>query len=187
LPDRQGRGQIGRAKLATEPTMPALILLRHGKSDWDADDAGDDRARPLARRGRKAAQRMGRFMARAGQVPDAAITSPAVRAAETLRLAMAAGGWSCPLRAAAALYAGGVSGLLGEVQQEPTATGVLLAVGHEPTWSAALSALVGGGEVRFPTAALARIDFDVDRWDAVAPGMGVLAWLVVPRLLAGSV
>lgn len=167
--------------------MPALILLRHGKSDWDAEPGGEDRARPLARRGRKAAQRMGRFLARAGQVPDAALTSPAVRAADTLRLAMEGGGWSCPVRTAASLYGGGVAGLLAEVQQEPAATGVLLAVGHEPTWSAALTALVGGGEVRFPTGALARVDFDVDHWDEVAPGRGVLAWLVVPRLLTGSV
>ena len=164
--------------------MPALTLFRHGKSDWDAGDAGDDRSRPLARRGQKAAQRMGRFMARAGQVPDAAITSPAVRAADTLRLAMEGGGWSCPVRTATLLYGGGVAGLLAEVQKEPAATGMLLAVGHEPTWSAALTALVGGGDVRFPTAALARIDFNVDRWQDVAPGTGVLAWLVVPRLLA---
>ncbi|HMG28445.1 MAG TPA: histidine phosphatase family protein [Acidimicrobiia bacterium] len=165
--------------------MPALILFRHGKSDWDTGD--DDRARPLARRGRKSAQRMGRFLARAGQVPDAAITSPAVRADDTLRLAMEGGGWSCPARTAAALYGGGVEGLLAEVQQESAATEVLLAVGHEPTWSEAVVALVGGGDVRFPTAALARIDLDVDRWQDVAPGTGVLAWLVVPRLLAGKV
>lgn len=167
--------------------MPALLLFRHGKSDWDADDGGEDRARPLARRGRKAAQRMGRFLARAGQVPDAAITSPAVRAADTLRLAMDGGGWSCPVRTATSLYGGGVAGLLAEVQREPDTTAVLLAVGHEPTWSAALAAFVGGGEVRFPTAALARIDFDVDGWDDVAPGTGVLEWLVVPRLLTKSV
>ncbi len=166
--------------------MPALILFRHGKSDWDADDGGEDRGRPLARRGRKSARRMGRFLERAEQVPDAAITSPAVRADDTLRVAMEGGGWSCPVRTAASLYGGGVAGLLAAVQQEPDTTGVLLAVGHEPTLSAALAALVGGGVVRFPTAALARVDFDVDRWDEVAPGTGVLAWLVVPRLLAGA-
>lgn len=166
--------------------MPALILFRHGKSDWDADDAGDDRARPLARRGRKAAQRMGKFLARAGQLPDAAITSPAVRAADTLRLAMEGGGWSCPVRTADLLYHGGVSGLLTEVQREPAGTDVLLAVGHEPTWSAALVELVGGGHVRFPTAAMVRIDFDLDHWADVAPATGALAWLVAPRLLSGK-
>jgi phosphohistidine phosphatase len=166
--------------------MPALILFRHGKSDWDADDGGEDRGRPLARRGRKAARRMGRFLARADQVPDAAITSPAVRADDTLRLAMEGGGWTCPVRVAASLYGGGVTALLAEVQQEPDTTDVLLAVGHEPTWSSTLMALVGGGAVRFPTAALARIDLDVDRWDEVAPETGVLTWLVVPRLLPGE-
>jgi phosphohistidine phosphatase len=166
--------------------MPSLILLRHGKSDWDADYGGDDRARPLARRGRRAAQQMGRFLARARQIPDAAITSPALRAADTLQLAMEGGGWTCPVRTAAILYGGGVSGLLAEVRQEPSATGVLLAVGHEPTWSEAVAALIGGGEIRFPTGALARIDFDVDRWDEVGLGTGVLALCIAPRMLAGS-
>jgi phosphohistidine phosphatase len=159
-----------------------LILLRHGKSDWQAD-YGDDRSRPLAQRGRKAAKRMGRFLSRAGQVPDAAITSPAVRADDTLRLAMEGGGWTCPVRMAPALYGGGVPGLFGEVRKEPATTDVLLAVGHEPTWSEAVAALIGGGEIRFPTAALARVDLDVDAWDEIAPGTGVLAWTIGPRLL----
>jgi hypothetical protein len=33
---------------------------------------------------------------------------------------------------------------------------------------------------------VARIDFDVDRWDEVGAGMGVLVWSIVPRLLAGK-
>jgi len=129
---------------------------------------------------------MGKFLARAGQAPDAAMTSPAVRAEDTLRLAMEGGGWTCPVRTAAALYDGGVTGLLAEVRNEPATTDVLLAVGHEPTWSDAVSAFIGGGDVDLPTAAMARIDFDVDGWEAVRPGTGVLAWVVVPRLLAGG-
>ena len=163
--------------------MPTLLLLRHGKSDWDADD-GDDRRRPLARRGEKAARSIGRFLARTGVVPDAAIVSPAVRAEMTLRLAMAAGDWTCPVRMAEPLYTGGASELLAEVDKEPATTAVLLAVGHEPSWSNAATLLIGGGRLRFPTAALARIDLEVDRWEDVGPGTGVLAWSVVPRLLA---
>jgi phosphohistidine phosphatase len=162
--------------------MRGLLLLRHAKSDWHADYV-DDRARPLNRRGQKAAKTIGRFLAGAGQVPDAAITSPAVRAADTLRLAMKAGGWHCPVRMASGLYGAGVSGLVAEIRKEPIATEVLLAVGHEPTWSDAASAFIAGGGLRFPTAALARIDFDVDRWKDIAPDTGVLAWLVTPRLL----
>jgi phosphohistidine phosphatase len=148
--------------------MPALIVLRHAKSDW-ASDYDDDRQRLLARRGRKAAQRVGRFLAGAGQVPDAAITSPAVRAEATLGLVMAAAAWSCPARSAEALYSGGVAGLLGEVRAEPTATRVLLVVGHEPTSSEAVSLLIAGGRVRLPTAAVARIDVEVQRWRRSGP------------------
>ena len=166
--------------------MPGLILFRHGKSDWDADSPGGDAARPLARRGQKAAKRMGKFLARAGQAPDSAITSPALRAEDTLRLAMEGGRWRCAVRTAAALYDGGLSGLLAEVRNEPATTDVLLAVGHEPTWSEAVSAFIGGGDVGLPTAAMARIDFDVDGWEEAGPGTGVLAWVVVPRLLGGS-
>jgi phosphohistidine phosphatase len=62
--------------------VKTLILLRHGKSDWDSDrDADHDR--PLARRGRNAAATMGLLLERAGQVPDRALTSSALRA--TLR------------------------------------------------------------------------------------------------------
>ncbi|MGH9024365.1 MAG: SixA phosphatase family protein [Acidimicrobiia bacterium] len=75
--------------------MKALLLLRHGKSNW-AEDTGDDRSRPLAKGGERAARLMGELLANAGQVPDRAVTSPAARARTTLALAMEAGGWQCP-------------------------------------------------------------------------------------------
>lgn len=163
--------------------MRGLLLLRHAKSDWNAD-YGDDRSRPLKGRGRKAANTIGRFLATADQIPDAAITSPALRAADTLRLAMTAGDWSCPVRTAAGLYGAGMSGLIAEIRAESMDTELLLAVGHEPVWSDAIATLIGGGRLRFPTAALARIDFDLDRWQDVAPDTGVLSWVVTPRLLS---
>src|SRR2546421_10224320 len=117
--------------------MAGLLLFRPGKSGWDADYPGGDAARPLARRGRKAAKTMGRFLARAGQVPDAAITSPAVRAEETLRLTMDGGGWSCPARTAPSLYGGGGFHLLGPVPQRPPTPHGLLVPGAEPPASGA--------------------------------------------------
>ena len=46
--------------------------------------------------------------------------------------------------------------------------------------------LIGGGELRFPTAAMARIDFEVDRWNRVRPATGSLVWFVIPRLLKAA-
>jgi len=62
-----------------------LLLLRHAKSSWD--DAGlPDAQRALAARGRRAAPKMGRRLARHGLHPDVIITSPARRAVQTVRL-----------------------------------------------------------------------------------------------------
>lgn len=159
-----------------------LLLLRHGKSDWDRD-TGNDRERPLAKRGRKAAKAVGRFIADAGQIPDAVVTSPTVRTRETASLAAEAGDWSCPVREDDALYGAGTPDVLAVMRAEPDATGTLMLVGHEPTWSETVADLIGGGAHRVPTGAVARIDFDVDSWSQVGPDMGRLTLLLPPRLL----
>jgi phosphohistidine phosphatase len=161
--------------------MRAVIMFRHGKSDWQADSADDEQMRPLSRRGQRSARTMGRFLSLAGEVPDAAVTSPALRAKETLRLAMGAGGWDCPVRTREGLF-GDARSVLEEIRAQLPATDVLLVVGHEPTWSEVAELLIGGGALSLPTGALARIDLNVDRWTQVGPASGQLSWLVRPRL-----
>lgn len=161
--------------------MPTLILFRHGKSDWTGNQ--DDLHRPLAPRGRRGARTMGHLLSRTGQIPDAAITSPAERAFQTLRLAMEAGGWSCPVREADGFYGGEPADVLTALRREPPASRVLMAVGHEPLWSASVADLVGGGNVRMPTSAMARIDFRDMAWPDIEPGSGELIWLLTPRLV----
>jgi len=162
--------------------MPKLILFRHGKSDWTGDE--NDALRPLAPRGVRAAQQMGEFLTRTEQVPDAIITSPAERAFQTVRLAMDSGKWSCSVREADALYGGSASDLIAELRREGPSVRLLLAVGHEPTWSESVAELIGGGGVSMPTAAMACIDLGDIGWHEVAPARGTLLWLLPPRLVA---
>lgn len=162
--------------------MKTILLLRHGKSDWDAD-YGRDHERPLAERGQKGARKMGRFLTTARAVPDRALTSSAVRARETLATAAEAGGWAGPARVTDALYDAAPEAVLREVQAEPEGARTLVVVGHEPTWSALVSRFIGGGNVEMKTAAVARIDFEVERWADVAFGRGVLAFLLPPGAL----
>ena len=137
--------------------MSTLLVLRHAKSDWSADPAGYDEERPLARRGEKGADAIGRFIAATGNVPDEAVRSPARRVVETLDRAMGAGRWRCPVREVPSIYGGDPEALVaaarsaGDPGGEP---GVLLLVGHEPGCSSFVSLLIGGGSVRMPTAAL---------------------------------
>ena len=162
--------------------MKTLLFLRHGKSDWDADFS-TDHERPLAGRGRKAAATMGRFIAACGVLPDRIVTSTAERARTTVEIAMAEGGWTAPVRETRALYMASPADLLVQIRAEDDAASVLLLVGHEPTWGTMVSRLIGGGAVRYPTAAFARVDLGVARWQDVAFGHGELIWLVPPKAL----
>ena len=163
--------------------MKTLLFLRHGKSDWSADYDGDHE-RPLKKRGRKDAQRVGRLLAGAGPMPDFVLCSTAVRARKTLAHAAKGGAWpAVETRETGVLYEAEPEAVLAEIRQVPDAAGVLLLVGHDPAWSEAAGRLVGLDQLRLKTAALARIDVEVDAWRDVAFGGGTLVWLVPPKLL----
>lgn len=162
--------------------MKTIILLRHGKSDWDAD-YGADHERPLADRGQKGARKMGRFLTTARVLPDRALTSSAVRARETLATAAEAGGWTGPARVTDALYEATPESVLREIQAEPEDADTVVVVGHEPTWSSLVSLLIGGGRVEMKTAAVAQVDVAVETWADVRAGRGVLAMLLPPAAL----
>ena len=162
--------------------MKTILLLRHGKSDWEAE-YGEDHERPLAKRGRSAAKRAGSFLRSAGTLPDLVLTSPAVRAADTVRLAAAAGNWTCPIETRRELYQGSLEEILEVVRACPDSAQTVLLAGHEPAWSQLAGALIGGAQIRLPTAAVARIDLPADSWREAAFGAGVLNWLITPKLL----
>lgn len=162
--------------------MKRLLLLRHGKSDWDAPFE-HDRERPVAPRGRRAAAAMGQVIAAAGWEPDRALTSPAVRARTTFDLAAEAGGWQCPVEEDEILYSGDASEVLERLRQVQGSCKTLLVVGHEPVWSELLALLVGGGNHRIPTAALAAVSFDRENWPDLEPAISELRWLLPPKLL----
>lgn len=63
--------------------MNELLILRHAKSDWNTS-ARSDFERPLSKRGRRDAPRVGRFVAAKGLVPDYVVSSPAERARQTV-------------------------------------------------------------------------------------------------------
>jgi len=162
--------------------LKSIILFRHAKSDWGAA-YDSDHERPLNGRGRKAATLMGRYLAALDQLPDRVISSTARRAHDTVQRAGSAGNWQRPVELTAELYEASPDAVLGLIRRQDDAASSLLLAGHEPTWSLVVGLLVGGGSVRMPTAAMARIDFEAECWREVAPGGGALIWHVTPRML----
>jgi len=163
--------------------VKTLMLLRHGKSDWASNCADHDRF--LAPRGEDAADRVGRFLTELEQVPERVVSSTATRARDTAERAALAGNWTPAVERQSSFYGTGPDEMLEWIQRVEEPTGSLLLVGHQPTWSMLAEGLIGGGNIRFPTAALARIDLHVAHWADAQYGCGELVWFQLPRVLKG--
>jgi len=156
------------------------MLLRHGKSDWNAGAAGD-RARPLNARGRRAATTMGIVLRKMREAPDRVVSSPAVRAVATASLARISGGWAAPLDIVEDLYGAGPETALAVAARFGHHADRLMLVGHEPTWSL-LARHITGGRVVVKTGTVLAFDLDVASWSDAERGHGSLAYALHPRM-----
>jgi len=156
--------------------MKALLVMRHAKSDWGAASGGDHE-RVLARRGIKAARKVGRFLTDSGTTPDLVLSSTAVRALTTAELAAESGEWGCEIITSGDLYASGPERVLEVIHEIDNGVDRLLIL---VTW------LIGGGRVRMPTAAVACLDLPHGDWIDLAPATCELRWLVTPKTLKGK-
>jgi phosphohistidine phosphatase len=169
-------------------TTRTLLILRHAKSDRDGAPA-DDFARPLARRGRRDAPRMGRWLESRGLLPDLVLSSPARRARETTEAVTAV------LRVPAThihyddrLYLAASDTLLAVLAGCPSRAGTLLLVGHNPGLEELLEHLSAEPPPRnaagklLTTGALAQLTVR-PAWSKLAPRGATLVELVRPREL----
>lgn len=164
--------------------MRTIYLLRHAKAQ-SGRGYDSDHARELAPKGHRQAQRLGRFLLAADQLPDRIVTSTAVRAHQTALGLSDDGRWGVdvPVRATQVLYECSVQDVLDEIHTtSPDARSVLL-VGHQPTWAAAISELTGGSSIALPTGTCARLDASIAAWGDLDVGDARLAWLLPPSLL----
>jgi len=161
--------------------MKTLLIMRHAKSSWD-DPGTRDHDRPLNRRGRKAAPRMGAWLVEQGLAPGRIVSSTARRALETAELVADAVGHEGALEAEAALYEAGAGAIRRVIASTPEPCSRLLVVGHNPGLADLVFELTGAAE-RFPTAALAQVELPIDAWHEVQACRGRLVGLWRPREL----
>lgn len=164
--------------------MRQLLVMRHAKSDWEADYAADH-DRPLNERGVRSARLMGRFLTARGLVPDLIITSTALRARSTAELAASAGAWDADIYLESGFYEEGPDGVIGLAGRAPDVARRLMMVGHQPTWSGLVAAITGK-LVEMKTASVAVIDVEIDTWSALGSVGGTLEALHHPRSFFGS-
>jgi phosphohistidine phosphatase len=168
--------------------MKVLTLLRHAKSTWD-DPVARDFDRPLNRRGRKAARRVGQEMRQLGLAFDAVIASPAARVKETLEEVEQGYGGSLGAAFDERVYLASVEVLLELVRSFDDAAQCLLLVGHNPGLEdLALSLSVPDGaplrteiEIKYPTGTVVQIELPIERWTDIMERTGRIVSFIRPR------
>ena len=171
--------------------MRTLMLMRHAKSSWDRPDLAD-LDRPLAPRGHATAPLVARHITQSRWRPDLVLCSPATRVRETWQLTAPVLGGTVPCKTLRAIYPGAPSRLLETLRRAADDVATLMLIGHNPGLGHLAASLCGGGPKqalerlrgKFPTAALAVIQFDIDRWNELALGTGRLRAFVRPKDLA---
>ncbi|WP_343612394.1 histidine phosphatase family protein [Novosphingobium sp.] len=182
--------------------MKTLGIFRHAKSDWD-DPRARDFDRPLNARGLRWAPRMGQHISgwcqEQGFNWDRVMSSPAVRAAQTIELA--AEGAGMPQGAALAinwdrrLYLASSVTLIDVLRELDESLNTVLMVGHNPGLEDLIFDLVPDNgtsslrdevEMKFPTASFAVLELDVERWAQVEDGCARFTHLMRPRDLAAG-
>jgi phosphohistidine phosphatase len=159
--------------------MKTLFILRHAKSSWDDPDLADF-DRPLNARGRAAAPFMGEFMANRGLVPDVILSSPAVRARKTAKLAKHAGNLKAEIEHDERIYEASPQTLRQVAAEIDDKFVSAMIIGHNPGVEGFVRFLTGVAE-RMPTAALAVIELDIYRWEEIDARTGTLRSLIRPR------
>lgn len=172
--------------------MKTLTLLRHAKSGYD-DPLLRDFDRPLNERGRRAAVRIGEWLhsaRKSGEMPDFdhVFASPALRCKQTVEGVEAGmGGPLAPLYEKR-IYLSSSATLVELVAGFADHHRNAMLIGHNPGLEDLLLELVPPGarlrdeaELKYPTATLARLDLDIERWAQVDGGRAVLARFIRPR------
>lgn len=172
--------------------MLMLSLIRHAKSSWDDPDL-EDRERPLSRRGQKAAPLVGRYIAASLPPVSRVLCSDAVRTRATLTLVLAElAPPPPPIDYERSLYLAAPPIYLNQLSGCASTDTHVLVLGHNPGIHMLALELAGGGDYKalerltgkFPTGALAVIEFDVRHWRDVTRASGRLTRFVTPKQLA---
>lgn len=167
--------------------MKLLYLLRHAKAK-PAEGGGADFDRGLASRGRRDSTVMGAHMRSEGYLPDSILCSSAKRTRETLDLILTGLDHAVDTDFDRRLYLASSLDLLRLSQELDDSNDSVLIVGHNPGLQQLAIGLAGRGDEKllrrmrdkFPTLALAVLEFSVNRWRDVKWEGGSLVDFVVP-------
>jgi phosphohistidine phosphatase SixA len=160
-----------------------LIVLRHAKSSWETE-AATDHDRPLNKRGRRDAQRVGKRLAKLGWEPELVFSSDSKRTRETWERLKESFDDATEATFTRDLYHAGIGAVRSALAAVPDSIKTVMVIGHNPGWEGVVDVLTGG-EVTLTTCNAALVLVEADSWtDAAAlDGLWKLDTLLRPKEL----
>lgn len=159
--------------------MKTLYILRHAKSSWSDPDLADF-DRPLNDRGNTAAPFMGKVIGENGFNPELILSSPAVRARQTAELVIGSAPLPGELKFDDRIYEASPQTLRTVASEISDDVGSAMIVGHNPGMEGFIRYLTGELQP-MPTAALAVIHLNIDKWRDVGGNSGRLSKVFRPK------
>lgn len=163
-----------------------LFIMRHAKSSWETE-AETDFERPLAKRGKIDAPRMGTWLLENQWVPDHVVSSPAERAKQTaLKACKSLGIHKDDIFWDPRIYGAGTQDLLHVLAEVPPHASRVLLVGHNPGLEFLFSFLAEENSEISPdlnpikTATVVLLDIPCD-WKEIEPGCAKVMAIQYPR------
>ena len=171
--------------------MKTLLILRHAKAEPQGK-AESDHDRALTHQGQDSAARMGVYLREKDLIPDLIYCSDAVRTVETLQRITPCLADGIPQIIDKKFNLAEGSALLRSIKSSEDKYQRIMLVGHNPGCEVlALTVLKDHNTApamtlrnKFPPAALAVLNFDIDQWSDLEAGIGCLVDLVSPRELS---
>jgi phosphohistidine phosphatase len=157
--------------------MKTLLLMRHAKSSWK-DLTLNDHQRPLNKRGKRDAPRMGEFLREQGVILDAILCSTAKRARTTVKRFLKEFTFEGEVFYVDDLYHGSYGTYIALLNQMPETATTVMIVGHNPEMDDFLQMACDEYD-HMPTGAVAVVQFPVERWSElteVMPGKLLDMW-----------
>ena len=155
--------------------MKTLLLMRHGKSSWKDGKHGEDKLRPLNKKGEKDAHKMVELLAEKKLFPQVILTSTALRARQTANVFLVHCYGEINFIALDDLFMAEPPALREVLRSVPDRAEKVMIIGHNPGLETLLQVLTGAVESLSP-GSIAYLELPIDHWSELDAGIQVEKW-----------
>jgi phosphohistidine phosphatase len=139
-----------------------LLLMRHGKSSWK-DKKIPDHERPLKKRGKAASAEIGKILRENELIPQAILSSPALRASETAEIVVKESGFPGKVTFIDSFYMAEPDVYIDYLKGLDDSLERVMIVSHNPGLEAFMQLLDGRLEA-LPTGSMVYLCLNINHW-----------------------